>query len=244
MGEKKTDQKENWDFKVPENNKERIQEKVRSRSAAPSRKVKTLDPMTGNKDLSEAKKKLQTPGKKLSIENSDGARKKRTTRSQLAQKYDFQDKIEKLIYTNPIQRIVAGVIDIIYLGVLGYSSQFLIPMAKKEYMKFLVENGINQMLAPETLHQYLWMAIASLCFLALYFLPTMLLGKSIGKAMKGYRIGDSKEGNSISRGTLFVREFVLRPLSLISVIGLGLMFTNKKNQTLHDKLLGTSVYSD
>ncbi len=242
MGEQKKDK--DWDFKVPEDGRERVRNKVKSRNPD-SKNNQTLDPRTGQKDtIKKARQKLETPNQKLSIGDTQGMRKKRSSRSQLAQQYEYEDKIERLQRTPAMGRVIAGGIDIVYIGTIIFASQFLIPIAKKEYMNYLVENSINQMLPPNTLHQYIWMAIALSCFLVLYFLPTMLIGKSMGKAMKGYRIGDVVDSTSISRSKIFIREFILRPLSALSVLGVVMMFFNKKKQTLHDLILKTSVFSN
>ena len=242
MGEQKKDK--DWDFKVPENGKERVRNKVKSRNPENNR-AQTLDPSTGQKDkIKKSRQKLETSNQKLSIGDTQGTRKKRSSRSQLAQQYEYEDKVEKLLRTSPMGRVIAGGIDIVYIATIIFASQFLIPMAKKEYMNYLVENRINQMLPPNTLHQYIWMAIGLSCFLILYFLPTMLIGKSIGKALKGYRIGHVKDAMSVSRSKIFIREFILRPISLFTVVGVAIMFFNKKKQTLHDLILKTSVFSN
>ncbi len=238
--------KEDWNFEVPENNKERIHSQARSRGEKASSRVKTLDPRSGKSDtLDRARSKLsETSGKRLKIEDTNEIRKKRTTRAQLAEQYDFQDRMDKLKRTPPVKRLVAGFIDIGILGALGFSAQFLIPMVKKEYIKILVSQGIDQMLDPSILNQYLWIATASALILLFFVLPTIMMRKSIGKSVQGLRVGYSNDGVSISKGEAFVREIILRPISVLSVIGIVLMFTNKKNQALHDLILKTSVYSD
>ncbi len=245
MGE--SNKKENWDFKVPETSKSRIKERVESRTGAAKNPVKdkVLDPSRGSvESLSKAREKLQSPGKNLSIEDTEKIRKKRTTRSKLAEQYEFEDRLEKLVRTPPIDRLFAGVIDLAYIGIISFSAQFFIPMAHKEYMKYLREEGINQMLPPEVLNNYIWMGLIVAALFVLYFIPTFLFGKSVGKIMRGHRIGHAKDGLSVSRGVVLIREFILRPLSLITVVGVALMFFNEKKQGLHDILLKTSVYSD
>jgi len=100
------------------------------------------------------------------------------------------------------------------------------------------------MLAPEILDNYINMGIIAASLIILYVLPTFLFGKSVGKILRGQRIGKVKDGVSISRFTAVIREIILRPISLISVIGIAMMFIGKNNQALHDKILQTSVFSN
>ena len=210
-----------------------------------SEAVKTLDPRSGKADtLDRARQKLQTTHHNLEIQDTNEIRKKRTSRSKLAEQYEFQDKIEKLRRTSPVNRLIAGVIDLCYAGGIIFAAQFAVPMAKKEYIKFLVSQNMNQMLDPAVLHQYLWIAVAAAALVILYILPTLMMGRSLGKSMQGQRIGNAVDGVSVERGAVFLREIILRPLSLLSVIGIALMFVTKKRQGLHDLILKTSVFSD
>ncbi len=243
MGESK---KEDWDFKVPESSKDRIKDRVKSKNSTRSASQKrVLDPSTGSADsIAKARQKLQDPGKKLSIENTENIRKSRKTRSKLAEQYDYEDRIDKLKRTSPVDRLISGAIDIAYISVISFSAQFFVPMANKEYIKYLREEGINQMLAPEVLNNYIWMALVAAAIFVLYMIPTYLFGKSVGKIFRGHRIGNAKDGVSVSRGVVMLREFILRPLALISVVGIALMFFNKKKQGLHDIVLKTSIFSN
>lgn len=240
MGEGK--KKEEREFKVPTTNKQRIRERVGS-SDTNQKKRKVLDPSKANAEsLANARKKLESTNQTLSIESTTAIREKRTSRAKLAEQYDYEDRVAKLKRTSPFDRLFAGVIDLAYLGAIVFSGQFFVPMVRKEYLKILVERGINQMLPPEVLDNYLKMGIIAALFLVLYVLPTFLFGKSVGKIFRGQRIGKVKDGVSISRFMAVIREIILRPISLISVIGIAMMFFGDKRQALHDKILQTSVF--
>lgn len=240
MGEGK--KKEEREFKVPTTSKQRIRERVGSTQPV-QKKRKVLDPSKADAEsLVNARKKLESTSQSLSVEDTAGVRKKRTSRAKLAEQYDYEDRIKKLKRTSPIDRIVAGVIDLAYLGGIVFSAQFFVPMVRKEYLKILIERGINQMLAPEVLDNYIQMGIVAVSLIVLYLFPTFLFGKSIGKIFRGQRIGKVKDGVSISRFMAVIREVILRPISLVSVIGILMMFFGDKRQALHDKILQTSVF--
>lgn len=243
MGEEK---QKGWEFKVPESSKDRIKERVGPKSAPNVKGEKrVLDPSTGKaSSISKARHKLQTPSKKLSIDSTEKIRKNRKTRSKLAEQYDFEDRLEKLKRTPPVDRLIAGAIDLAYIGGISFVAQFFIPMANKEYIKILREKGINQMLSPDALNNYIWMALTVAALFILYAIPTFLFGKSVGKIMRGHRIGNANDGLCVSRISVLIREFILRPISLISIVGVALMFFNKKKQGLHDIIMKTSVYSN
>lgn len=234
--------KEEWDFEVPKNTQERIKKKVGTSDPA-QKERKILDPsMANGKTLVNARKKLNSTSQSLTIESTEAIRKKRTSRAGLAKQYDYDDRIEKLKKSSPIDRLFAGSIDIAYLGVIVFSAQFFVPMVKKEYLEFLIDKGVDQMLAPEVLDNNIQLGIIAVIFILLYALPTFLFGKSVGKIFRGQRIGNVTDGVSISRPLAVIRELILRPISLISIVGILMMFFGDKRQGLHDKILNTSIF--
>ncbi len=74
----------------------------------------------------------------------------------------------------------------------------------------------------------------------LYIFPLSARGKSIGLHVVNAKLVD-EDGHYLSVAKILIRQFILTPLSLISIIGPFTMFLNKKKQTLQDRLIRSVV---
>jgi uncharacterized RDD family membrane protein YckC len=88
--------------------------------------------------------------------------------------------------------------------------------------------------------------IGSACFIVLFFLiiiPVAFFNTSFGKKILGLRIrGNEKYTLTISEA--FLREFILKPLSVILIAGFITPFYTKKRLSIHDMLSGTFVIDE
>ena len=128
-----------------------------------------------------------------------------------------------VVYAGIFQRWLALVIDGIILGVVtflvGLGIQFGTP---KEYANFVVF-GINILIS-----------------VAYYVFYQHSTGQTIGKKTMGVKV-ITLEGQTPSVGKFFLREYVGKILSAITIIGYPMAIFDSRKQALHDKLAGTFV---
>ena len=240
---KKDETQEDWDFQIPAAESETPSKKRLKKSSTSARKTPVLNPETAGsqkrKKVRSARDLAQGSGSpKLGIEGG----KKRVSRKQMAKNYEIVDRMEATLKAAPIDRLKAGFIDLFLMAGVGAGSYFGFPYARRYVMKFLIQEGINQNLPPEQFKMAIISACALVGVLLFYVFPILIKGKSLGKVFKGLRIGDVKDTMTVSRTKGIFRDLILRPLSFVSVIGIFMMFFNKKKQGLHDLILGTTVF--
>lgn len=139
------------------------------------------------------------------------------------------NEVEDLVHENfssGARRFAAHLIDAIVIGVVSYLVKMVLLFSKlipSDFSGFLVLGSLN---------------------FAIYFLficfPMAFFNRTLGKKMVGiYVYGDNSFNLSMMR--VFLREFILKPISILSVIGIVVLFFNKKRKTLHDFILKTVV---
>ena len=77
-----------------------------------------------------------------------------------------------------------------------------------------------------------------------YLIPTCTSRKSLGKKLFSIRIGSKFEDGKITKKAVLIREVLIKPISLISIVGVLLIFTNSKRRALHDYICGSTVYDE
>jgi len=134
------------------------------------------------------------------------------------------------VYGKPIKRLIAYIIDIIILtlviGALTYGLMYAKENIKE--MPITIKNALD------------WFVIILSLVICFFYFPLYesTKGRTIGKKTMHLKITDS-EGKGISFQRAFIRQF----LTILDIINFGffLVFTNKKKQTLKDKMMKTIV---
>lgn len=139
------------------------------------------------------------------------------------------------------RRMKAFVVDIIFQSVLIFAGLMIFPFVKQDLERNLPPGLLSGIPYPDKILEY---AIPFLLFLFFYLLPTCSSRKSLGKKLLSIRIGSKFEDGKVSKKCVFMRELFIKPLSLISIIGILLIFTNRKRRALHDYICGTAVYDE
>ena len=90
-----------------------------------------------------------------------------------------------------------------------------------------------------------WFLIAKIAFhsttyFLYYVLPLSVSGATLGKKAASVRV-ITIDGESPSLQQAFVREVLMKPISIILVVGVALAFINRPKRTLYDLLSGTIV---
>lgn len=181
--------------------------------------------------------------KKVSIDSSSPVSRK--SRTKLAEEMEragqpsFQDLI-----AGPIKRLCAFAIDAAVLTGAIYTINLMWVKIEFFALKLLHENDIDQMLAPTTFKLYI-MIFLGMCFYTFFqVLPTCLNKKGIGKSVMKISIQSSNDDKSIGFWGIFLREILIKPISIALIIGPILCFFNSEKKTLHDMIVQSVVMND
>jgi len=182
---------------------------------------------------------------KLTIEQRKPA--KATTRTALYNelKKEQEDKVKKdvIVYPSIQKRGIALVLDLmLWVGLFIFAKQWA-PMLKGIVLNS-VSNDQYQMISKI---KYLDKLIAGSIFFILFFLldfyPTRFYNTSPGKRLLGLRVR-GMEDFTLTTEQALMREFIFRPISIFTGIGLIIPLLNENNRSLHDFITQTQVVED
>ena len=147
---------------------------------------------------------------------------------------------ENLNLANPILRIMALVVDVLFIAIVFKICSLIAPYELQMIQGILGKYHLQMMFSPEI--NLLVVLVASL-FISAFFLiiiPVTFFHASLGKKITGLHVrGDNKPSLSIKQ--VMKRELFYKPLGMILLIGFILPFFDKRKKSLHDKLCGTFV---
>jgi uncharacterized RDD family membrane protein YckC len=221
---------DNWDFKVDEADLKATQK--------PRKKVKASggDDNISPEEINRKKKK-----RKLEVES---VRKTKMTRAAIARRDAALEQYAELMPPGPISRILSTVIDYGLIALIFGVSYYFYEDIRYQYVQLLSEKGINQTLPPDQLKQLLIGVITFLGSFVLIFMPAVFSQKTPGKTLMNIRIGHATIGERPTKKAILLREMILKPLSVISVLGVLIGLKNDGSRCLHDMLTGTALYID
>jgi uncharacterized RDD family membrane protein YckC len=177
-----------------------------------------------------AMKEVETKEKRIYLDENA----RRILKAQLNEKprYTIVNE-DKERAASMIKRAIAQVIDLFIMFLLFILSSFLVPV----FMNITTNKKVTALLSnPQVVHKYIFLFSAFLIFVV--FVATY--NASIGKMIMGIKIV-SKEADAIYFIQTFKREVLFKPLSIISVVGIGYAFFNVQKKTLHDIFAHTLV---
>ena len=221
---------EDWDFKVSDEHLEQVQVKKKPRKASGG--AGSIAPS----ELKKTKKK-----KKLQVET---VKRKKMSRSAIAKRDAALQNYAELMPPSLFSRLISTIIDYGIIAGLGAGAFFLKETLHYHYVKLLADNGISQTLDPVLLDNLLMGTFVLIIAFFLVFFPAVAFKKTPGKSMMNIRIGSSTIGERPGRMTILLREFILKPICVVTVIGVLIGLKNDGNRGVHDMLLGTALYID
>ncbi len=112
-------------------------------------------------------------------------------------------------------------------GIIG----LVIFLLEKDQFKILSE-GMNTILVRAVIYFCTYMVVL--------LIPSIRHGSSVGKSLVGIRVINT-EGDMLSSADAFQRELLGKPVSIITVVGILIIFMNYPKRTLHDYWLGSVV---
>lgn len=229
MAESKKKGDESWDFKVADEHLEQVEIKKKT--------VRATGKPPSPSDLKKAPKKK----KELQI---DGVKRKRMSRSAIARRDTALANAKEIMAPTFFKRGMATVIDLAIQGGVWFGADFMKPTLHYHVVKLLEEKGISQTLDPILFDNILAGTVTFVaCFLLVYF-PAISFKATPGKSMMQIRIGHKVIGDRPSGFMILVREMILKPISMVSVVGLLIGIKNDGNRCLHDMLTNTALYID
>lgn len=131
------------------------------------------------------------------------------------------------------QRVKATLIDSVFIALIYFAGTI--------YAQGYLENIIVDLNLNFLSSHYVTLALAYLIF---HVLVSASLKQSVGMKIMKLRIGNSLDDYGASFMAIVWREAIVRPISILSIIGLLIALTNKQHRTLHDYLAGTIVYDE
>ncbi len=226
-----SNQDDSWDFKIDDKDLEDASLKTKTTKA------------TGNAPSISALKKTSRKPKstKLSV---DVPKRKKISRSAVAKRDAAAAAYAELMPPGFLSRIMATLFDYGIIAGVGVGCYFLKPLLKYHYTELLASQGINQTLDPKTLEILLTAPSFIILVFLLHLVPAMKFKATIGKKLFKMRIGHHTIGERPSSFSILLREGLLKPVSIVSVIGLLIGLKNDGNRPFHDMVCGTAMYID
>lgn len=156
----------------------------------------------------------------------------------------FKDVEEDIVDYAPLSlRACAFFIDLSVYMTTYLLSNFTVPVTKWFFSIPMKRYHFSWTLSPLEVY-YLMLGINLFILINLLLvIPPAFFGTTLGKRVAGLKIRGDKQF-SIKYRTVFVREILLKPISLVVVIGVLLPFFNKKRKALHDIICKTLVIND
>ncbi len=175
---------------------------------------------------------------KLVLENSS---REQLTRAQMASRLKAEDDIQDIFnYANPFKRFLAFMLDLAIIYGLSFLSKFLLLPIYRLNLMILERYKYNLDVLKVDYYFYGQFIVAFLIYFLLIVVATAFYNKTLGKKILGLSVrGDDKFTLRVT--DVFLREVILKPLSIVSVFGIIICFFHKKRKTLHDLLLRTLV---
>lgn len=163
------------------------------------------------------------------------------TRTEMAKDITNGDELEDLIDTAPIAlRGLAGLLDYAFIFGLYKFSILVNPFLRSLTQYFLDKYDLKFIFSEPVVLNIIWGVDLMILSFFLIIIPMAFYNVTVGKLMFGLRVR-SLDKYSISITQSFQREFIFKPLSTASIVGLVWAFFSKERRTLHDKAAQTIV---
>lgn len=206
---------------------------------------------TTDGDLEE----VRTPVKRTILENAKAQRDKKNreklelenspresiTRAQMAERLKNDDNTQDIfIFANPLKRVLAAILDLMLLGLFTYVGRLLILPIYRLNIMIMDRYHYNLTIPKISYYHYAHFVIFGIVYFVLMVIGTAFYNKTPGKKLLGLTVrGDTKFSLQVT--DIFLREVLLKPLSIISVVGILMALFHKQRKTLHDILVKTMV---
>ncbi len=214
---------DDWEFKLDEE------------TVKPKREVKASG--GDQKDLPHKKKPLK-------MEVDFDKKPARRNRSALARKEAGVAEFAEIIPIDHTRRLLANIIDLVVVIACISLAWFIAPMIKGYIIEYARQNVLDLPFSPREIVLYCRVSLFFIFFFLFYAYPCLLFNRSLGKNVIRIRIGNHDGKIFSERGFIFIRELIVKPISLFSLVGVLMIFTNPAKRGLHDFICGTALFLD
>ena len=206
---------DDWEFKVDE-------EAIPESKSSPKKKKKK-------------KKKAYAKPPQVKLVTKGKEKKKKAG---MAMRQAALQQYGEIIPPNNKNRLVANAIDgIITLIIIFFSVAMTGPLKSFFF-------GQLQNVASEKQDMFLFLVSSIFLYIVFIVYPSASFKKSPGKYYAQIRIGTPELDIKAKFFQIFFRELIIKPLSVMTIVGAGLILINPARRALHDFICGTALYLD
>lgn len=178
---------------------------------------------------------------KLTLEE---APKQMLTRRQMADKMQKEEKTGDVFsFAHPIKRILAMILDLIIVAGATYIGRFFISPFYHLHLMALERYNYKLDITKVEYFHYGQFVVFGFVYFFFMVIGTAFYNRTPGKKFLGITVRNDQKF-SLNVTDMFVREFILKPISIASVVGILMALFHKKRKTLHDLLIKTLVIED
>jgi len=216
-----------WEFKVD------ITEKTKTRK-------KTTDPKPRKKNsLEDIAKAFSEEEVELKLDTDKFVH--RDKRNAMVKKSLALEEFARIKPAPLFRRMKASVVDVIFVATICGGTWMSYPFWKIYLETNLPPGLLGGFSHPEKVLEF---SVVALVYIFFYLLPTCTRRKSLGKKLFDLRVGHREDDRPLSKKAMLWREVIVKPLSVLSLVGLLIALINENRRTLHDYLSGTTVYDE
>lgn len=224
MGEKK-EESSSWNFKLDQQDAPSAAKKTSASDRLAKQKVASKE--------SQRKLNLETNGKTNKITRTEIARME----AEKAKIHKKPAPVELRLKSAGIDIFLSFALWIVSNSVKNPIGLLIINWAKENNKAYMIEDI-------PSFDLLIRMAVFGALYFVFILLPTVMTSKGPGKMLTKTRI-EHMHGGSLNKGPLFLRETLGKFLSIVSIVGLFMLFKSKKKpRFLHDKLFSSFVCKD
>jgi len=222
-----------WDFRIEDIKSEKAERSALSNNGSKKNKIQLKN-----------SHKLAKTENKLELDHSSVSKAKSRSAMAFELNQNVNDVAEDSFTLASLpKRAFAFLLDLILMAALIYFVKFSLSIIR-EFTRALMNENKYKLMIPESQIMNLLMCSALLILLfSFVVIPAAFFNTSFGKKLMGLRVrGIEKYTLSIS--TAFKRELIMKPISIILVVGFITPFISKKRFSIHDMLAETIVIED
>lgn len=184
-------------------------------------------------------------GPKLTIEERKPSKVSTRTSLYNELKKEQEEKVKKdvIVYPSVQKRGIALILDLVLWAMLFMFAKQLAPIIKNIIISSISNDQYQLISKFKHLDKVIIGSIFVIFYFFLDFFPTRYYNTSPGKRILGLRVRGI-EDFTLTTEQAFMREFVFRPISIFTGIGLIIPLLNENNRSLHDFIVQTQVVED
>ena len=176
---------------------------------------------SNNKDASES----GTPS--LEIDTAPALKR---GRSELYREEERKREQEQNVPIDNLKRLFSNLIDGVMIIVVFVFAKLTAPYAQELVIENARRLRFNIAFSPTEITDICLVILFIAFFLLIYAYPCFLLGRSLGKNIIKIKIAGLNDQIPLSKKQILGREIIMKPISLFSLVGVLMIFTNEEKR--------------